>query len=305
MLYWLKKGPHLTMTAPEPHQKRVNSHFNEAALYWAQVYERDDDVSACIYQERLRIVIELVNTIALLSPTRVLEIGCGAGYGAVALAGLGHVVDAVDTVQAMVDATRDLAAKAGLAGRIRSGLGDIHALPFADGTFGLVVAMGVLPWLPSIDEPMREIHRVLHDGGYLIVNVDNRWGLRQFLDPLKNPLLRPMKEFVKALLRRLGRSKAESLVCAVSTRECDAVLRDVGIEKLDGTTLGFGPFSVFAYEPVPNFIGLKVHRYLQSLAARRIPLIRVCGGEYIVLGRKKRAVSSGAANANATPPLEA
>ncbi len=275
------------------HQKLVNSHFDAVSSYWAEVYERDDDVYAAIFQQRLKLVVDLVNGIALPRHWRVMEIGCGAGHATVALAGAGYCVEAIDAVQAMVDATRARAAEAGLASRVTSGLGDIHELGFPDETFGLVLAIGVLPWLASMEKPVREISRVLEPGGYAIVSVVNRWGLRQLVEPFTNPLLAPAKDLVKNVLRRFGRGKSAALICTTAMRECDALLGGAGLDKLAGVTLGFGPFTLFNHELLPPSMGLRVHRFLQGLADRRVPVIRSSGLEYVVLTRKRdKALSS-------------
>jgi SAM-dependent methyltransferase len=271
---------------PMRHQKLVNSHFTQVASYWAEVYQRGDDVNAVIFRERLRVVLELVERIGLPRHARVLEIGCGAGYTTAALAGLGYAVDAIDAVEAMVDATCALAAKVGLATRVTSAIGDVHALPFPDATFGLVVAIGVLPWLPSTEKPVREICRVLRPGGCAILSVDNRWGLRQFVEPFTNPLLMPAKEVAKGIAWPFRRGRAGALNHTTSRRQCDALLRANGMEKLEGVTLGFGPFSFFNRAMLPNPVGLKLHRWLQDLADRDVPLLRAGGYQYLVLARK-------------------
>jgi ubiquinone/menaquinone biosynthesis C-methylase UbiE len=268
-------------------QKLVNWHFDKVAPYWAQVYERSDDVYSCIYQNRLRIVLDLVSKSGLPMHTHALDIGCGAGYATVALARQGYDVDAVDAVQTMVDSTRDLVAKAGVEERVRISRGDVHTLPFPEETFDLVVAMGVLPWLPSMEEPVREMCRVLRPGGYLIITVDNRWGLRQFLDPLANPLLRPVKEATKAVLRWSNQLKERPRPRRTSIWGCDALLDAEGLEKLDGVTLGFGPFTLFGQRLLPHSLGVKVHRSLQDLADRAVPFICSRGAEYVVRARKR------------------
>lgn len=268
------------------HQNLVNSHFDSVSSYWAEVYERNDDINALIFQERLALVLELVNSVALPRHKRVMEIGCGAGHATVALAGAGYVVDAIDAVQAMADAAHARAAQAGLASRVSSGLGDIHKLAFPDGTFGLVLAIGVLPWLTTMDEAVREIGRVLEPGGYAIVSVENRWGLPQLVEPFTNPVLSPAKALVKNILRHCGRRKGPALNHTTAKREFDALLHDAGLDKLAGVTLGFGPFTVFNRELLPPSMGLGVHYFLQGLADRRVPVIRSSGHQYIVLARK-------------------
>jgi SAM-dependent methyltransferase len=266
----------------------VNSHFEQDASYWAEVYERDDDINALIYQERLRILLELVKTLDLSRQERVLEVGCGAGQAAIALAKLGYEVDAIDAIQLMVDATRDRAVKCEVESRVRTNLGDVGALSFPNERFGLVVALGVLPWLPSSERPMKEMCRVLSPRGYLIMSVGNSWGLPQFLDPFANPFLRPTRQLAKRVVRRvLGRSEIPKPRWRPTTiRGCDTLLSANRLEKLDGLTFGFGPFTMFGYRLLPHSLGVKVHRRLQALADRRIPVLRSAGTFYTVLGRK-------------------
>src|SRR5262249_44123797 len=154
---------------------------------------------------------------------RVLDAGCGAGFAAVALAKRSYLVEAIDAAPAMVDSTSRLALKAGLDGRVKTSLGNVDSLPFADQTFSLVVVMGVLPWLASIEKPLRELHRVLQPTGHLIVTVDNRWSLCRFLDPLTNPLLSPVKELARSILHRFGRATPGIRSYLTSERKLEAL----------------------------------------------------------------------------------
>jgi hypothetical protein len=60
-----------------------------------------------------------------------------------------------------------------------------------------------------------------------------------------------------------------------------------GLEKLDGVTLGFGPFTLFGQRLLPHSLGVKVHRSLQDLADRAVPFICSRGAEYVVRARKR------------------
>jgi SAM-dependent methyltransferase len=264
-------------------QKVVDAHFAAAASYWAGVYEQCD-TDAIIFQRRLASVIELVQGIALPARSRVLEIGSGAGYASVALARLGHVVDAIDPVPTMREATRSRAIAAGFGDSVRTGPGEINALPFVDARFALVVAMGVLPWLPSIDQAVREICRVLRADGHAIVTVDNRWGLRQFVEPYTNPLLRPAKALMKRALRR--RRAPRAVAHSISIAEFGARLRAHGLEPVGGLTVGFGGFTVFNRALLPGWLDLRVHDLLQRAADRGLPLVRSSGSQHVVLARR-------------------
>jgi ubiquinone/menaquinone biosynthesis C-methylase UbiE len=265
-------------------QNLVNAHFEEVASEWAEIYERQG-LREFVFQERLRIVLDMVRRLDLPSRTRVLEIGSGAGFGALGLAKMGYAVDAVDPVQAMVEATRKRAGRAGLDQYVRSSLGDVHALGFPNEAFDLVLALGVLPWLPSLEQPLREMCRVLRQRGYLIVTADNSWGLRNFLEPLTNPIFRSTKELARRLLRGSRQRRARGH--RISLRQCDVLLETSGLEKMESVTLGFGPFTLFNRQLFPPPLGLRVHHRLQALANSGLPVLRSSGSEYIVLAKKR------------------
>jgi len=56
-------------------------------------------------------------------------------------------------------------------------------LPFPDGYFSLVVSFGMLDFLPFFDHFVRELFRVTHAGGYVLISLPNlaSWHNRLFL----------------------------------------------------------------------------------------------------------------------------
>ena len=70
-------------------------------------------------------------------------------------------------------------------GRHRPGLavGDIRAVPFADGSFDLVYSMGTIEHFPDYRVAVDEIFRILKPGGTAIVGVPNK------ADPFLRPLM--------------------------------------------------------------------------------------------------------------------
>jgi len=266
-------------------QRRVAAFFNSHALDWKTIYDRPG-LYEKIHQQRRTRALRLIDGLALPAGSRVLEAGCGAGSIAVALAVRGLFVHATDAVAAMVSLTRRLAVEAKVEDRIHTSIADIRNLNVSDNTFDLVVALGVLPWIqPPLDPAVREIARVLKPGGHMILNVDNRWRLNYILDPFVGG-----RRLLGRVVRRLRMARTPGSACAytTSTRHFDKVLRAAGLSKLLAFTLGFGPFSLFAREVVPQELGLKVHSKLQRLADDGFPLLRHCGSQYVVLARKEQ-----------------
>ena len=268
------------------YQDNVSSYFEKMAPYWSNIYE-NKGIHEFVHQQRLQVVLGLVDWIDLPRDSRALDIGCGAGRAAIGVAKRGYLVDAIDPAPTMLESTRNLAKQAGLDHQVKTNLGDVRALSFPTGTFALILAVGVLPWLPSIERPVREMCRVLRPGGYLIVTVDNRWALRWLLEPHTSPLLRSAKRMVRRVIPRpkLSEPKVQSFLTSISN--FDALLNATGLEKLDGMTLGFGPFTFFGRRLLPDDVGLRMHRMLQRLVQRQFPVLRSLGSQYIVLARKR------------------
>lgn len=266
-------------------QKLLDSYFHKEAPFWREIYNRTG-VLELVHQECLRVILDFEAKIAQPNATLALDIGCGAGLASIALAKRGYTVHAVDSVLEMVELTRTGVASEGLGPRVKCARGDIRRLAFADETFDLVIAAGVLPWLQSTEPALKEMCRVVKTGGRLIFSTDNRWGLCWFLDPFTNPFLKPVKDRIRSAVERWRPGTPRARVQMTSVRECHRLLQANGLRKLEETTLGFGPFSLFRRDVLPRTTGLRLYRLLQTLADRGYPLLRWAGVQYVVAAEK-------------------
>jgi SAM-dependent methyltransferase len=109
----------------------------------------------------------LWDAIAACAPRRVLEVGGGEGWLSERIVGdLGADVTMVDQSERMVELAR---------GRgVDAQVGDVQALPFADGAFDLVVAAWMLYHVTDLDLGLSEIARVLEPGGHLVANTNSK-----------------------------------------------------------------------------------------------------------------------------------
>lgn len=260
----------------------VRGHFNLVATEWEEVYERHD-VEAVIYQERRAAVLSHVASLALARPAAILEVGCGAGSTAVALARLGHAVTAMDVSESMLRLTCRHAGEDGVGHLVRTNAGDVRRLPFKNGFFDVVIAVGVLPWLPSLPGPLREMSRVLRVGGHLIVTMDNRLRLTHILHPFAWARIVGLR--VPEALRVWDRHRGSPHAEGCSVRAFDSLLAGQGLRKVMGHTLGFGPFWMLN-RIVPGGLELKLHQALQARADKGAPLLRSAGVHYIAVSRK-------------------
>src|SRR2546428_2004224 len=227
--------------SPVTHQERVAAHFDAAALYWQAVYD-DPRLQGVIYRERQRAVLQRVVELSPPAAGPVLELGCGAGLRTVELGARGYAVHAVDASQAMVDLTAARLQREGFTS-VRTRVADVHSLPFADGAFLIVIAVGLLPWLDAPELALEEMARVLRPRGTLVLTADNRARLNIWVDPRANQLLAPIKRLRRQLRRTPPAGPTQRMHFP---SHVDALLKAAGFSIERRATVGFGPFSVFS-----------------------------------------------------------
>lgn len=268
-------------------KKNVNAYFATESSFWNEIYQKKD-VYAVIHQERQSIAIKFFEDLSLPLDARVLEIGCGAGLTTVAIAKRGYAVEAVDSVEAMIELTRENASNFGVEKQIHASVNDIHGLSFSDNSFDVVIALGVVPWIDNLNVALQEIFRVLASGGHLIMNVDNRYRLNHLLDPFYLPALAGVKDQLRLVLENAGYKRASGTprTHRHSATEFNNLLDSVGLIKIKHAMIGFGPFSFLKIKLFSGEVEIRLHRFLQRAANQGIPLIRSTGAQYLVLARK-------------------
>jgi ubiquinone/menaquinone biosynthesis C-methylase UbiE len=144
-------------------KQQVAAHWGKRAAHF------DEDFGHSIRTEAERAAWDRILDLALprRSTLDALDAGCGTGFLSFELAGRGHRVTGIDFAPAMLAEARRKAAERGVS--IRFEEGDAEQLPFAPGSFDLVVSRHVLWTLPHPEAAIDEWIRVLRPGGRLAV----------------------------------------------------------------------------------------------------------------------------------------
>jgi ubiquinone/menaquinone biosynthesis C-methylase UbiE len=122
---------------------RENRRMNRMAVEWLDVHAGDD----------------------------VLEIGFGPGHGIELLVKrtAARSIVGIDPSPVMIEQAVARNREAVAAGQVQLVLGDVDAMPFADGQFSRVVAVSNFHVWPSRREGVAEIRRVLREDGMLVL----------------------------------------------------------------------------------------------------------------------------------------
>lgn len=110
--------------------------------------------------------------------SRLLELGIGTGRIALPFIRAGYAVTGVDLSQAMMERLRAALADdpQGAGYRLELRQADVTALPFAEASFDVVLAVHVLHLVDDWQAALREARRVLRPGGRLLLGHDSGAG---------------------------------------------------------------------------------------------------------------------------------
>jgi 2-polyprenyl-6-hydroxyphenyl methylase/3-demethylubiquinone-9 3-methyltransferase len=147
-----------------------NTIYDQLGERW---YTADDDPVALLRAEsRLRSawVLEELRTQFGQRPLAVLDVACGGGFLANAMAQAGHAVTGIDVSQESLAVAR----RHDPTGAVAYLHMDARALAFPDGHFEVVCMMDFLEHLEDRDAVLREASRVLKPGGWFFFHTFNR-----------------------------------------------------------------------------------------------------------------------------------
>ena len=156
--------------------------------------------------EKLHHLLRLVNFEAWRGK-QVLEVGCGAGTDLARFARGGAIVTGVDLSASAIALARKNFEQQGLQADFHEADGE-H-LPFADNTFDLVYAHGVVQYTPDGARLIDECRRVLKPGGDAIVQVYTRVS---WLNALSKLMQGPLEHEDAPVLRKYSIGEFRNLL---------------------------------------------------------------------------------------------
>ncbi len=152
--------------------KKVNNDIYN--LYGNRWYEADDDPIALLRAEsktKTPWILEKISQHGLLSAsTKVLDVGCGAGFLSNELAKQNLQVTGVDLSP---DSLR-VAAEYDVTKKVHYQTADAYRLPFADQSFDVVTSLDFLEHVDRPADVIKEFSRVLKPNGLFIFHTFNR-----------------------------------------------------------------------------------------------------------------------------------
>jgi len=162
--------------------------------------------------------------VSLLPGDRILEVGCGTGA---VLARLAQETSPLPGLHGLDIDPAVLDEAGGNAPEARLSRGDAHHLPYAAGSFRLVVCHYLLLWLAQPLAALGEMRRVTQPGGWVLALAEPDYGGRiDYPDPLA-----PLGEWQRQALRRQGAD-------ADLGRKLAGLFHAAGLQQVEAGVLG-------------------------------------------------------------------
>lgn len=151
----------------------------------------------------------------LLEPGDVLDIASGDGVLAELLAPRARSITCLDISEKVAEAGRKRLSDVA---NVRFEVGDMHALPGADGSFDTVLLMHALTYTPDPGRVFTEVSRVLRAGGKLLAVTLEKHGHEKVVTPFNHVNLGFTRKQLEQLANKAGLTVLDCTVSAVEKR---------------------------------------------------------------------------------------
>jgi len=143
------------------HVTNTQSPTANAPEWLAQEYEQGNDGQ---FQEAVKALAQ-IGVWAMLPADKAVDVGCGSGRLAAALAKVGWKVDASDVSQSMIDATRERCKQL----PVNANVCDAQRLQLKPEHYGLVTSCWMLHWLEDASPTLQQLASAVKPGGHLVL----------------------------------------------------------------------------------------------------------------------------------------
>ncbi|MBU0481701.1 MAG: methyltransferase domain-containing protein [Proteobacteria bacterium] len=280
------------------HKEGLAAYFSTQSDAWRKNYDRNHSGELSLYKrdiiKRKETVLHLLDKHASGGSLDILDIGCGAGILMKDMLQRGHKVVGSDISEEMLEEARKNTAAFPPARKMIVP-GDLENISFADRTFDFVTCVGVLEYQKSDQTSVREISRVLKDGGFAIVTLPNLLRFKNILDPYYHIKLLPR---VLRKLRWKAKPGHSDLVGSFERNEnltnrkfyygqLNHLFRSSNLKIVDYVSIGYSPLvTVWRRSILPKAMAVRVGSYLEHKASSRPSLLKWIPNRWVICVQK-------------------
>ena len=268
-------------------KSEVKAYYEEEAYdYNEEFYEKKSAYPTLIYRQTY--ILEMIKEIQLPKESKILDVGCGPGELLLELRGDYEFLAGIDIAQEMITIANNKLEKKSSNKKLIFEVGDIENLRFDDNTFDLIICSGVIEYLKDDEGWIKEIKRTLKPGGYLIINVTNKYSIRKWtsgpIEKLKSSkILLNLMNIIKDKVLGKGMIHFFPFKPRLHVpKKFDAYLFENGFKKINHNYFDFAVLPA-PFDTLFSFITTPIKKYLEKFTRRNMV---INGTGYIVKAKK-------------------
>ena len=267
---------------------------NVKAYYEKEAYEYDEQFyvkegSYPTLRYRHNYMLKMVGEINLPENAKILDVGCGPGEMVRDLIKAGREIHGIDIAIEMVNIAKEKIKNSPFKdANVHLAVGDIEKLTFEDDFFDLIIVSGVVEYLKDDETWLAEINRTLKKGGFLIINVTNKYSVAKWTSGLfekakSNKRMFNFFNFFKEKVLNKGKLHYFPFRPRVhSPKGFDSLMAQNGYEKIRHNYFDFAIFPA-PLDTLLGFVTTPLRRYMEKFSQRNMVFN---GTGYIVLFKK-------------------
>lgn len=293
------------------HKKVVRETFSEDAEYWRKVYEEPcekEKVQGLLQGgvfvnremvDRKNAVLGFIEEHAGCRKVLALDLGCGSGMTMRDILERGHAVIGADITEAMLNQARAVV-RDSTPGQAQLILSDAENIPFEDNSFDVVLCVGVLQYLQTDQHAVREMSRVVRDGGLVVMTLPNIFRINNLLDPYyylvrgvqfivqKSPLSK------KAKTRTLSPREFSANGSFANRRyyygQLSRLFERSNLRHVHTRGIAFGPLTFWRKQLLPTRLSMSISRLLQWIALKpHFSFVNAFANRWVICLKKVKA----------------
>lgn len=274
-------------------RQSVIEFFSQEYSWWADIYAGHHPKGFFSYEMICRkdAVLETVQRcLHGRKDLTILECGCGPGGILKDLPLLEHSVFGLDI---NISHLRELQGRVSQSQMICS---DIESLPFARGSFDIVLCIGVLSYLSKDDQAIAEMSRLLKTNGYLVLANPNYFMIDKLLDPYYL-LIWPFNRLWR-LLRLNKRVKLQAFSTQNIRRyrygQLDRLFGRSNLRKVGHDATSYGPLRFWHRDFLSLAKSILISDGLVAMSKKRFrSLVKIANHWVICLQKQECSVGGG------------
>ncbi len=259
---------------PKDRFDELSQHFTKRSNYWEEIYtKRKAPPNFMIYElsSRMENTLNFIDNLFNGKPLKILDVGCGTGHYIEQLIPKNHIVFGNDIAIGMLHKSKQKYLNF-IDSHFLS-LSNIEQLPFRNKSFDVVICIGVIEYLPDVNQAIEELHRIVRDDGIVIISAPNQLSLKFLTDPYYLKRLFQYVLIKSGLRRNEQRSTNPDVSANIDFKnkrfrlgKLKKIFNSNGFSIIEFKSISFGPISFFLKPILPLQLNIQISNCFEKLS---------------------------------------